>query len=291
MMIYLLYLLYFAIAVTVALSLLLYTYQCELLYAAGFPTGSRTVVARPSQFGLPDKEVILVTKDGYKIRSYVMIQRGEEVAIQSPTVVCFHAHTGNMGHRLPIAQVFYKKLGYNVVMLSYRGYGLSEGRPTEKGLKIDAQTMLEYIKQHPILKHTKLIAYGQSLGGSVAISLVSRNEDKFDALIIENTFLSVPLLVPHIFPALRHLVYLVHQTWRSYKTIKYVHHVPILFLSSLKDELVPPGHMAKLYNISQTSGVKVWRDFENGTHNDTCMQSGFFESIAEFVRDNVWELD
>ncbi|KAG1123262.1 hypothetical protein G6F42_010715 [Rhizopus arrhizus] len=271
MMIYLLYLLYFAIAVTVALSLLLYTYQCELLYAAGFPTGSRTVVARPSQFGLPDKEVILVTKDGYKIRSYVMIQRGEEVAIQSPTVVCFHAHTGNMGHRLPIAQVFYKKLGYNVVMLSYRGYGLSEGRPTEKGHKIDAQTMLEYIKQHPILKHTKLIAYGQSLGGSVAISLVSRNEDKFDALIIENTFLSV--------------------TWRSYKTIKYVHHVPILFLSSLKDELVPPGHMAKLYNISQTSGVKVWRDFENGTHNDTCMQSGFFESIAEFVRDNVWELD
>ena len=47
-------------------------------------------MARPSQFGLPDKEVILVTKDGYKIRSYVMIQRGEEVAIQSPTVVCFH---------------------------------------------------------------------------------------------------------------------------------------------------------------------------------------------------------
>ncbi|KAI7895946.1 uncharacterized protein EV154DRAFT_299716 [Mucor mucedo] len=95
-LIYLLYLLYFAIAVTVALSLLLYTYQCELLYASGFPTGSRSVVARPSQFGLPDKEVILVTKDGYKIRSYVMIQRGEDVAIQSPTVVCFHAHTGNM---------------------------------------------------------------------------------------------------------------------------------------------------------------------------------------------------
>lgn len=45
-MIYLLYLLYFAIAVTVALSLLLYTYQCELLYAAGFPTGSRSVVRK-----------------------------------------------------------------------------------------------------------------------------------------------------------------------------------------------------------------------------------------------------
>ncbi|CAO3680721.1 unnamed protein product [Rhizopus stolonifer] len=191
MLIYLLYLFYFAIAIAVSLSILLYTYQCELLYASGFPTGSRTIVAKPSQYGLPDREVVLKTEDGYKIRAYVMIQRGEEVAIQSPTVVCFHAHTGNMGHRLPIAQVFYKKLGYNVVMLSYRGYGLSEGKPTEKGLKIDAQTVLGYIKQHSILKHTKLIAYGQSLGGSVAISLVSRNEEQFDALIIENTFLSV----------------------------------------------------------------------------------------------------
>lgn len=47
-------------------------------------------MARPSQYGLPEKEVILVTEDGYKIRSYVMIQRGEDVAIQSPTFVCFH---------------------------------------------------------------------------------------------------------------------------------------------------------------------------------------------------------
>ncbi|CEI96314.1 hypothetical protein RMCBS344292_10480 [Rhizopus microsporus] len=90
MLIYLLYLFYFAVAVTVALSLLLYTYQCELLYASGFPSGSRTIVAKPSQYGLPDKEVILMTEDGYRIRAYVMIQRGEEVALQSPTVVCFH---------------------------------------------------------------------------------------------------------------------------------------------------------------------------------------------------------
>ncbi|KAI8385021.1 Alpha/Beta hydrolase protein [Radiomyces spectabilis] len=176
-------------------------------------------------------------------------------------------------------------------MLSYRGYGLSEGRPTEKGLQMDAQAVLDYIQRHPILRHTRLIAYGQSLGGAVAISLVSRNEDKFHALIIENTFLSVPILIPYILPALRHLVYLCHQTWRSYKWIRFIRHIPILFLSSLKDELVPPAHMAKLYKIAQTTGVKVWRDFENGTHNDTCMQEGYFESIAEFVRSNVWEVN
>jgi alpha-beta hydrolase superfamily lysophospholipase len=56
--------------------------------------------------------------------------------------------------------------------------------------------MLEYIRQHPILKHTRLVAYGQSLGGAAAIHLVSQNEDKFSALIIENTFLSVVSCIP-----------------------------------------------------------------------------------------------
>ncbi|CAO3649695.1 unnamed protein product [Cunninghamella echinulata] len=220
-----------------------------------------------------------------------MIQRGEEVAIQSPTILWFHSHTGNMGHRLPIAQVFYKKFGYNVMMLSYRGYGLSEGKPNEKGINVDAQTALEYILKHPILRHTKLVAFGQSLGGAVALNLVSKNEDKFEALIIENTFLSMPLLIPHALPALRHLVYLCHQNWRSYKAIQNIHHIPILFLSSLKDELVPPSHMAKLYEISQTMGEKVWCEFENGTHNDTCMQQGYFGAIAEFGRNHVWDYD
>lgn len=50
---------------------------------------------------------------------------------------------------------------------------------------------MEYIIQHPVLGKTPLIAYGQSIGGAVAINLVSRNEDKFSGLIIENTFLSM----------------------------------------------------------------------------------------------------
>lgn len=71
---------------------------------------------------------------------------------------------------------------------------------------------------------------------------------------------------------MRHLVYLCHQKWRSYNTIQFIRHVPILFLTSMKDELVPPFHMSKLYKAAETRGAKVWRSFENGTHNDACMQ-------------------
>ncbi|ORZ10543.1 BEM46-like protein [Absidia repens] len=290
MIAFILYTIYFLIITTIAISIILYIYQCDLLYASGFPKGSRTKVSKPSEYGLPDDEEILLTKDGVKLRCYVLIQQDERVALQAPTIVCFHANAGNMGHRLPIAQVLYQKLGYNIVTLSYRGYGLSEGKANEKGLQIDAQTVVDYIKNHPILKYTRLAAYGQSLGGAVAIHVVSKNEDDFDALIIENTFLSVPLLIPHILPgALRYLAHVCNQKWRTYKSISNVQRVPILFLSSLRDELVPPSHMAKLYDVAETVGAKVWKGFDYGTHNDTCLQIDYFETIEEFIRDHVQE--
>ncbi|KAI8075120.1 Alpha/Beta hydrolase protein [Gongronella butleri] len=287
MLAFILYILYFLIITTIAISTLLYIYQCDILYASGFPKGSRTKVSKPSDYGLPDNEEVLITKDGVKLRCYVLIQPDEALALRSPTILSFHANAGNMGHRLPIAQVLYQKLGYNVVTLSYRGYGLSEGKANEKGLQIDAQTAVDFIKDHPILRYTQLVAHGQSLGGAVAAYVVSHNEDDFDGLILENTFLSVPLLIPHIFPALRHLVYLCNQKWRTYKSLAAIQRVPILFLASVQDELVPPSHMAKLYEVATT--MKVWKSFDTGTHNDACLQTGYFETIEEFIRDHVMD--
>lgn len=53
------------------------------------------------------------------------------------------------------------------------------------------QTLLEYVQSHPVLKDTRLVAYGQSIGGAVAIDIVSHNEEAFSGLIVENTFLSL----------------------------------------------------------------------------------------------------
>lgn len=65
--------------------------------------------------------------------------------------------TGNVGHRIPLARKFVSELHCNVFMLSYRGYGLSEGTPSEAGIKVDAATAMEYISTHPILSKTKLV--------------------------------------------------------------------------------------------------------------------------------------
>ncbi|KAI7886452.1 hypothetical protein K492DRAFT_68650 [Lichtheimia hyalospora FSU 10163] len=93
---YALHLAYFIAVLTVAISALLYKYQCALLYPAFFPPGSRSLVARPSKYGLPDKEEILTTRDGLRLRCYVLLQQDDDVAIQSPTLLWLHSHTGNM---------------------------------------------------------------------------------------------------------------------------------------------------------------------------------------------------
>lgn len=110
----------------------------------------------------------------------------------------FHGNAGNIGYRLPIAKILADDLGCNVLMLQYRGYGLSTGNPNEKGLMIDAQTGLDYIRQRHELRGTRIVLYGQSLGGAVAIGLAARNQRQGDVagIVLENTFTSMRKMIP-----------------------------------------------------------------------------------------------
>ena len=114
------------------------------------------------------------------------------------TVLMFHGNAGNIGHRVPIAKAVQDTLQCNVFLLEYRGYGMSTGTPDEAGLKIDAQTGLDYLRQRAETRDTEIVVYGQSLGGAVAINLVAQNEEQGDisGLILENTFLSIRKLIP-----------------------------------------------------------------------------------------------
>ncbi|SJX65306.1 uncharacterized protein SRS1_15576 [Sporisorium reilianum f. sp. reilianum] len=210
-----------------------------------------------------------------------------QLANKRPTVLFLHANAGNMGHRLPLAAVFFKRFGCNVIMLSYRGYGFSTGSPNERGIKIDTQTTLDYIRSHPALSSTILVAYGQSIGGAVAIDLAARNPASVHALILENTFLSVPELIPHVLPPVRPFAFLCREYWNSGVAItKISSRVPTLFLSGRQDELVPPPHMDALFARCCCT-VKLKKEFADGTHNDTCIKPGYFEAIGEFLLAHV----
>ncbi|CAG8457556.1 16471_t:CDS:10 [Funneliformis caledonium] len=258
------------------------SFQCNLLYLANYPEGSRECVPTPSEYDMPYQEVTLSTSDKIKIRIYVIQQGNDTEARKRPTILFCHGNAGNMGLCLPITERLYDNDDFrcNIVMLSYRGYGFSEGSPSEKGLKIDAQTALDFIMKHEVFKHTKVVVYGQSLGGAVSIDLVSKNEDKVSGLIVENTFLSIPKVVPHVIPQLRHFSFFCTQKWDSEKAIQNIKRIPILFLSGANDDLIPKEHVNKLYELAETEGGKIIKSFPYGTHADTVAQPGYFESIV-----------
>ncbi|KAL5504837.1 BEM46 [Sanghuangporus vaninii] len=288
---------------------LLYYGQNYLIYPSSFPPGSRTEVPVPSAFGLPYEELVLETPDHVKVRAYLMVQKkditqgesvvlsgkgssgmsDEEYAATRPTVVMFHGNGGNFGHRIPLAKMFYVEMRCNVFMLSYRGYGLSEGSPSEKGIRMDAQASLDYLTLHPILSRTNIVLYGQSIGGAVAIDLASRNPSKIRALILENTFLSIPRLIPSAMPMLARVAFLCHQKWDSASKVHLIpQEIPILMLSGARDEMVPQAHMLELERLLRDGPGRQRRvgqliEFPDGTHNDTCIQRGYWSSVATFI--------
>ncbi|PRQ70189.1 Alpha/Beta hydrolase fold [Rhodotorula toruloides] len=258
---------------TLALSVLgggtaLYLFQTRLIYPANLPAGSREHVPRPQDFGMDGEEVELSSADGTKVKAFVILARDKPE--ERPTVLLLHANAGNVGHRLPIAKVFWSKMRCNVVMLSYRGYGHSEGSPTEKGIKLDAQTCLDYLKSRRELEKTDVWLYGQSIGGAVAVWLASQNAERVRGLIIENTFLSLPKLIPHLLPFLRpFLPLLLTEIWPSENYITHLpRSFPVLFLAGAKDELVVPGQMRGLWDLCR-SERKEWREYEEGTHSES----------------------
>lgn len=267
---------------------LLYFKQNELIYPRNIPADARTTVPQPRQFGITDYEDLHIpTPDGESLHA-LFIRPSAKRADRDLTVVMFHGNAGNIGHRIPIAKVLQEVLGCNVFMLEYRGYGLSTGVPDEQGLKVDAQTGLDYIRQRAETRNTKIVVYGQSLGGAVAINLVATNQEQGDirGLILENTFLSIRKLIPSVFPPARYLARFCHQYWVSEDVLPKITKVPILFLSGLKDEIVPPSNMTQLFAICNSSR-KVWRTLPNGAHNDSVAEPGYFEHIHSFITEDV----
>lgn len=276
-------------AITAVVATGLYLFQSSLIYPSNFPAGSRTHVDTPDTQGMPSyKDVTIDTPDGEKIKAFVLLHDEDDPNYAKKTVLLLCPNAGNMGHALPIVRLFYQQMGYNAVIFSYRGYGLSTGKPSEKGIKTDARALYNYLSTHPQIKNTSLVLYGRSLGGAVAIYMAatfgSSEGSIIKGLVLENTFLSIPKLIGYVLPFAAPFAKLCHQKWESYQLMPLINpEIPTMFLSGLKDEIVPPPHMKGLIELCPAD-VKVVEFFANGTHNDTIVQPEYWEKLVLFIR-------
>ncbi|KAK6627585.1 hypothetical protein RUM44_010063 [Polyplax serrata] len=272
---------------TFAATGILYQLEDYLLFHPDLPPHSRLFVSLPSVFGLPYESIFTRSGDGTLIHLFLIMQPGDSSA-KAPTLLFFHGNAGNVGHRLQNMVGLYQFLHCNIVMLEYRGYGLSQGTPTEEGIYMDARAALDFISSRQDFNHKEIILFGRSLGGAVAIDLSCNflYSQKIWCLIIENSFTSIPDMARILlgWKILRKLPLICYKSkFMSKNKISQVN-VPTLFVSGLSDSLVPSRMMKELYNLCSSKHKKLL-EFPTGTHNETWTCQGYYNGLDAFIRE------
>ncbi|XP_023949058.2 protein ABHD13 isoform X2 [Bicyclus anynana] len=262
---------------------ILYNAQDLLLYYPNDPPDSRVFVLQPSTFKLPYESIKIKTKDGFKIHMFLILQAND--SHRKPSMIFFHGNAGNMGQRLANVSGFYHKLNINVLLVEYRGYGLSEGSPSEQGLYIDAQSAFEYIMQRSDIDHSQIIVFGRSLGGAVAIDLASRPEyrDRIWALIVENTFTSIPDMARVIlkWKCLSWLPMFCHKNkYMSLSKMRAVRCATLVVCGSA-DALVPPS-MGRALLVRCGAAASRLAALP-GAHDDTWTCAEYYPELQRFL--------
>ncbi|CAM6024488.1 unnamed protein product [Sphagnum balticum] len=278
---------------------LLLALQEKLVYVPIIPGMSKGYPITPARLRLRYEDVWLESSDGVRLHSWFIKASPD---CRGPTVLFFQENAGNIAYRLEFVELMLRRLNCNVFMLSYRGYGASDGYPSQPGLTMDAEAALEHLLQRTDIDPKRIFVFGRSLGGAVGSALTKRNPGKVSGLILENTFTSVLDMAGVMLPPLRFFVggpgsgkgpkllnWLVKSPWRTIDLVTDISE-PVLFLSGLKDEMVPPSHMRRLYIAARkNSGYRSFVEFPHGMHMDTWMRGGehYWKSIESFMKQHT----
>lgn len=110
----------------------------------------------------------------------------------------FHGNGGNITHRRPLLDRIASELDVTVVGVSYSGYGFSDGKPNERQLHQDGEAALAYILQYYNIDKTKVMVFGESLGGAIATRLASNH--KLSLIALDSSFVSLSNVAQHHYP-------------------------------------------------------------------------------------------
>jgi fermentation-respiration switch protein FrsA (DUF1100 family) len=244
---------YFTVAVIglyTAIGLFLFLFQSHLIY---FPR--REHVGTPADAGLVYESVQIHTADGLALHAWFVPAREQRAVL-----LYFHGNGGNISHRLEALHQFHR-LGLSTLIVDYRGYGQSEGEPTEQGTYLDAAAAWRYLTVDRGVRPEEVILLGRSLGGAIASRLATEVSPR--ALVIESTFTSIPDRGSELYPyfPVRFLSRFHYDTITNLPKVN----CPVLVVHSPEDEIVPFHHGQRLFDAAKQP--KEFLQIEGG-HND-----------------------
>ena len=244
-------------------------------FLAFFPT--REITNTPDDLGMPFEEVYFPAADGTQLHGWFIPGRGDD------TIVWFHGNAGNISNRVYNIMLLNVHVGANLFIFDYRGYGLSEGRPSEKGVYSDGEGALEYLRSRDDIDHDRLVLFRRSLGGCVVAELAMRHRVK--GVIIESSFTSSNALARHLRPVLTILLrpwMLVRSRFDSISKMPRIHS-PVMIVHGDKDVTVPIHMDRELFDAANEP--KRFYEIKGATHDDTHMVGGdnYFKALREFI--------
>ncbi|XP_061338758.1 alpha/beta hydrolase domain-containing protein WAV2-like isoform X3 [Gastrolobium bilobum] len=154
---------------------LLVAFQEKLVYVPVLPGLTKSYAFTPARLRLNYEDVWLTSSDGVRLHAWFIKLFPH---CQGPTILFFQENAGNIAHRLEMMRIMLQQLQCNVFMLSYRGYGASDGFPSQHGITKDAQAALDHLCQRSDIDTSRIVVFGRSLGGAVGAVLTKNNPDK-----------------------------------------------------------------------------------------------------------------
>lgn len=232
----------------------------------------KQVLQTPMDWGFEYENVTLDTSDKLQLHGWFIPNDKS-----NKYLLLFHGNAGNISHRADTVSIFHQ-LGLNVFIFDYRGYGNSQGKPTEKGLYKDAKAAWQYLTKTRGIDKANIIVFGRSLGGVVAAHLASRVQPV--GLILESVFSSAGEMAREIMPVMSLLVYMRF----DFNAAEYVKSVksPVLVLHSPDDEIIPFSLGEKVYAAANNPKTFVHL---KGDHNSGFLlsQPNYEKALVKFI--------
>ncbi len=252
-----------------ALAMLLYLTQSRLIY---YPQIGRDLSTTPRAVGLAFEDVWLDGPGGVRLHGWFVPHAEPRGA-----ALILHGNAGSIALRIDWLRMFHD-LGYAALVIDYRGYGRSTGRPTEQGTYEDARLAWEHLTRARGFAPAEIVLLGESLGGPIAAHLAARERPR--ALILNSTFTSVPDLAAQLyrFMPVRWL------TRFDYDTRAFLAQVdaPVLIAHSPGDDIVPYSHARALH--AAAAGPKAFLELAGG-HNEAFIHARreWVDAAARFL--------
>jgi pimeloyl-ACP methyl ester carboxylesterase len=228
----------------------------------------------PERLGLQAEEVFLTTEDDVRIHGFYLPAPGASRAL-----LFLHGNAGNASHRLPNAALLARS-GTDVLLLDYRGYGRSEGRPNERGVYADARAGLRHLVEERGFPERRVVLFGRSLGGAVAVDLAQ--DRPLAGVILESTWSSLADAASSVFGPLA--VPFARGFFDSSRKIARARS-PLLFFHGDRDEIVPYDLGRRLFESAPEP--KTFETLHGAGHNDTVEVGGrpYIERLHAFLEE------